>query len=400
MTETNTDQKTALEDLVNEKSNQVKAMQVSYSIRELRSMFEDGDINIQPEFQRIFRWTDQQRSSLIESLLLSIPLPAIFVSEVDDGSWEVIDGVQRLSTVFSFMGLNLKSPSDASSNDVDNIPDEEDTDELSAADNQRTETRSGFPLHGMEYLTVAEGMTWNDLPKRLQRKIETSRIDVTQVSNESSPEAKYNLFLRLNSGSTLSTQELRNGMLVMINYDFFSLMKKCSSYPPFIAITQVSKKKREQAFQDELVLRFFMQVEFEELKSRKSLANDFGDELTAWAKNKALSFSKSKQDADSLDLNLFKRTVDLVRKYGGNDVFRMYSAVTDSRKGPVSNAAFEFVMSGVAANIEKWEKQPEELENLLKDYWTYEPFSDNKGQGVNARERFPVMVSNGRKFFS
>lgn len=67
-------------------------------------LYRDGDIDIHPEFQRIFRWNSTQKSRLIESILLGIPIPPIFVSQRDDGVWDVIDGVQRLSTVLEFVG--------------------------------------------------------------------------------------------------------------------------------------------------------------------------------------------------------------------------------------------------------------------------------------------------------
>ena len=74
------------------------------SIGEIVTMYEDKEITIDPEFQRLFRWEIGQKSKLIESLLLGIPIPSIFVFEKDDGTWELIDGLQRISTILEFMG--------------------------------------------------------------------------------------------------------------------------------------------------------------------------------------------------------------------------------------------------------------------------------------------------------
>src|ERR1700688_408847 len=74
------------------------------SIGEIVSMYDNREIIIDPDFQRLFRWNNSQKSKLIESLLLGIPLPSIFVFEKDDGSWELIDGLQRISTILEFMG--------------------------------------------------------------------------------------------------------------------------------------------------------------------------------------------------------------------------------------------------------------------------------------------------------
>jgi hypothetical protein len=77
----------------------------SMSIGELTNLYRDNELDIHPEFQRFFRWSDEQKSRLIESLLLGIPIPSIFVQQRQDGVWDVIDGLQRLSTIFELQGL-------------------------------------------------------------------------------------------------------------------------------------------------------------------------------------------------------------------------------------------------------------------------------------------------------
>jgi hypothetical protein len=87
----------------------VKTDAYQMSIGEIVSMYENREIVIDPDFQRLFRWDIGQKSRLIESLLLGIPLPSIFVFERGDSSWELIDGLQRVSTVLEFMG-KLRAP--------------------------------------------------------------------------------------------------------------------------------------------------------------------------------------------------------------------------------------------------------------------------------------------------
>src|ERR1035441_6850567 len=79
------------------------------SIGEVVNMYDNREIIVDPEFQRLFRWNIGQKSKLIESLLLGIPLPSIFVFEKENGSWELIDGLQRVSTILEFMG-KLRAP--------------------------------------------------------------------------------------------------------------------------------------------------------------------------------------------------------------------------------------------------------------------------------------------------
>ncbi len=74
------------------------------SIGEVANLYKDDELVIRPAFQRLFRWSTYQKSRLIESILLGIPIPSIFVSQRDDGVWEVVDGLQRLLTILEFMG--------------------------------------------------------------------------------------------------------------------------------------------------------------------------------------------------------------------------------------------------------------------------------------------------------
>jgi len=74
------------------------------SIGELTNLYRDGELIIRPEFQRFFRWTSIQKSRLVESILLGIPLPSIFVAQTLGGVWEVVDGLQRVSTLLELQG--------------------------------------------------------------------------------------------------------------------------------------------------------------------------------------------------------------------------------------------------------------------------------------------------------
>jgi uncharacterized protein with ParB-like and HNH nuclease domain len=68
------------------------------------TMIKEGYIDISPAYQRHFRWTREKQSMLIESVYLGIPVPSLYMATNQDGSWEVVDGVQRLSTLIHFVG--------------------------------------------------------------------------------------------------------------------------------------------------------------------------------------------------------------------------------------------------------------------------------------------------------
>src|SRR5216683_474585 len=99
-----------LKDEITQAKRLVKTDAYQMSIGEIVSMYDNREIIVDPEFQRLFRWDLCQKKKLIESLLLGIPLPSIFVFEKEDGKWELIDGLQRVSTILEFMG-SLRAPS-------------------------------------------------------------------------------------------------------------------------------------------------------------------------------------------------------------------------------------------------------------------------------------------------
>jgi uncharacterized protein with ParB-like and HNH nuclease domain len=83
-----------LEQKISELRNELKTDRLDMSFGEIMSIFESGDLVISPEYQRAYRWTDEQKTRFIESILLGIPIPPIFVAEDTSGKWELVDGLQ------------------------------------------------------------------------------------------------------------------------------------------------------------------------------------------------------------------------------------------------------------------------------------------------------------------
>jgi uncharacterized protein with ParB-like and HNH nuclease domain len=97
----------SLQDEITLRANQIFRESYQMSIGELINLYKDDEMDIHPEFQRVFRWSEFQKTRLIESIMLNIPIPPIFVSQSDDGVWDIIDGVQRLSTIFQFVSISI-----------------------------------------------------------------------------------------------------------------------------------------------------------------------------------------------------------------------------------------------------------------------------------------------------
>lgn len=120
---------------IEEKRKEIHTDAYPMSIGELINLYVDNELDIHPEFQRIYRWTEVQKSRLIESILLGIPLPSFFVAQRDDGVWDVVDGLQRLSTIFSFLGIYK---------------------------DENGVTEPPLVLKGTEYLPALEGIAWSE----------------------------------------------------------------------------------------------------------------------------------------------------------------------------------------------------------------------------------------------
>lgn len=174
-------------------------------------------ISERPSFQRRYVWSNILASRLIESVLLNVPIPPCYLSQNEDFELDVIDGQQRLFSIYRFL------------------------------ENQ-------FPLSGLEILTDLNGLRLHEIPSKLQRKIKTHTLRLVAVTNESHPEIKFDVFQRLNTNTVpLNAQELRNCVFRGALND---LIKDVVSYEPWLAI--LNKRKPDKRMRDEeLVLRFF-----------------------------------------------------------------------------------------------------------------------------------------------
>ncbi|MGB2570303.1 DUF262 domain-containing protein [Micromonospora citrea] len=343
------------------------------SIGEVLSLYRDGDIDIHPEFQRIFRWDDNQKSRLVESILLGIPIPAIFVSQRDDGIWDVIDGVQRLSTIFEFVGVYR---------------------------DHNNQLLPPTTLRETEYLPDLAGYRWEVsgpagrvFTDAMRRDFKRAKLDFRIIRKESDENAKYDMFQRLNSGTELSPQEARNCLLVMLNPRMFDELASLAESSDFQNAVPLSDQKKVEAYRQELVLRFFCQADFG--SGDTEMREEYGDYLTRWMRSAAKDYGTRES---KIAPELFRRTFRVLNLALGEDAFRRFDG--DRHLGPFSIASFEFVTSGVAAHIDKWEQSPPaELRARVEQVWTAREFRDNSGTGVSPRRRVPRLVNRSREFF-
>ncbi|PKR38466.1 hypothetical protein CU560_09050 [Serratia ureilytica] len=211
------------------KERTVKTQTIEYDLETLVKKIKKGVIKLNPEYQRKHRWNDESSSRLIESLILNIPIPFVYISQdidVDEeidtetSRFSVIDGQQRLTAIFNFFN-------------------------------------NEYPLQGLEVIEKLNGVYYKDLPSFLIRRLEERSIRCLRIDSTVDQQVKYDIFERLNSGSVkLESQELRNATC---RGPFKDLVKKLVSDKNFISTCKLApNSKRVQKMEDEeLVLRFF-----------------------------------------------------------------------------------------------------------------------------------------------
>jgi hypothetical protein len=368
----------SLKSEIDERRLAIKTDSYSMSIGELMNIYEAEELDLHPDFQRFFRWTDEQKTRLIESILLGIPLPPIFVSQRADGVWDVIDGLQRLSAIFQFAGI-LK-------------------------DSGGTKVQP-LKLLKAKYLPSLERKSWEDRDNpgnpdvfTLQQRIDVKRakIDVNIILRESSSDAKYDMFERLNTGGTqLSDQEVRNCLLLMSNKKFFSWIEELAVCQEFVNVVAITERAMEERYDMELVVRFvtLRTIDITELRR----IDDVGTFLT----DRVIDLSKS-----SIDLaeegRIFRKTFSLLDGAMSDDSFRRYAAQKGRFMGGFLVSAFEVVGLGLGHHAGAWddtEADRARIKDIAQSIWQNDDFTRHQGSGVAGTDRIRHTVPLGRRLF-
>jgi hypothetical protein len=298
------------------------------SIGEITNIYKDGELIINPIFQRLFRWNDSQKSKLVESILIGIPLPSIFVYETAEGKWELVDGLQRISTLLEFLGLltddggNKKSPS---------------------------------ALESTKYLPSLHNIVWEkspyipdlsedeqeELPKTLQLSIRRSRMSVEILKRPSDAHTKYDLFQRLNGGGSVANpQELRNCVIVMVNEPFFVQLKTLSEWPNFAQLLQITDDQKENQRDLEYLTRFLV-YGYVEYDGKLDVEEYIDNGIIKIAEEQLLGPAAEQA---------FRDTFYLLHDALGENALKKYS--DGAFRGRVGLTALEIVAVGVLANLE------------------------------------------------
>lgn len=363
----------SLQEEITKKSSEIYREAYQMSIGELINLYRDEELDIHPEFQRVFRWSDYQKTKLIESIMLNIPIPQIFVSQREDGTWDVIDGVQRLSTIFQFVGI---------------LKDEE------------GKYIPPLILEATDDLPSLAGMKWqgNDelsFSKEQQLILKRARLDVIIIKKESDSNTKYELFQRLNTGgSLLSDQEVRNCLVIMSNRNIYELIQKLSNNASYEKCIKISERKSGEQYDQEMIVRLLVadHIEWSDISKYKDFSELLDKEILKICDDANYNI------ADITDR--FEKTFDLLAGLFGEDVFRKYE--NGKYTGPFLASAFQTIAFGVMSNIEailKTEDKNKWLQEKVKAVYLEDIYIRNTIPGVRAIPRYKELSIWGRDYF-
>lgn len=369
-----------LERQIADERTRLSTDRMDISFGELINMYKAGELVIRPEYQRLFRWTRNQKTTLIESILLGIPVPPIFVAEDGNGIWELVDGLQRVSTIISFFGelddQLLKISTDEVSEESIN---EENSYEGEENNINRWILESGSLIEDLE------GFDVDTLPKKYIINLKRAVCRVEILRGESNTAMKYELFKRLNSGgSKLTPQEIRNAIYRGIDPKVNLLTEELSKNQDFKDLVSISTQKKKELYDQELILRFVAFLNnIDEINSNTEIFLDrFMEQAVKDTNFNAEYYSE-----------IFTSAIKMLKEKCGDTVFK-------NERNTFVPAYYEGIMIGIAQNIEKYEEEPQLIQkkvDLLKRDNDFRKFS---GSASNSRSRIKNRLKRANEIFS
>lgn len=343
------------------------------SIGEIASMYEADEIQINPAFQRLFRWQIDQKSRLIESILLSIPLPSVFVFERDDNVWELIDGLQRLATIFEFMGI-LKNP----------------------------ETGQRMPhsvLVGTKYLPLLDGVVWEDqtdakpsVSRGQQISLKRARISVEILRRGSDEKSKFDLFQRLNGGgSPLTAQEMRNCIILMHDPALHAKIMEIAGSKMFLATVQRSKNQIEKQEHVEYAVRLLVYT---------FIPHDQRVDVQPYLDDGVLQLSGIEEERAINFIDLVRGVFGLINDAVGVNGLKRFN--DGQFVGRVGLVGLEVIAAGIAynlASIQRLDAPVGFVERRIKEFWENPDASAFGRAGVRGSDRLRRTLPFGQQWF-
>jgi len=305
---TNTAKLTKLQSQLDSERRMVSFDSYDMTVRQLLEMFEEQAIFVPPEYQRQFVWDETRESQLVESIFLGIPVPSLFMATNNDSTWEIVDGVQRLSTIAHFMS------------EKDNLI-------------KKIGREAPLVISGLEKLSELDGLSFPNLPKSLQLLFQTRPVRVTVLNDKSDLSVRFDLFERLNTGGvSLTNQEIRN---CIFRGGFNDELKKLSISKEFLRAVRLKESDKKNGTSEEYILRFFAYLD-----NRDSFDHSVKGFLNEYMK------AQSSKIISPAKMRLFKDSMNILAKAFPGGITRGQASTT-------SAVLYEALAVGVALAIKE-----------------------------------------------
>lgn len=324
------------------------------SVSDIVAMINSGDIFLNPDYQRNYIWDNKKSSLLIESFLLNVPIPVIYVSEDDDGVWNVVDGLQRLETLRRFFA-------------------------------------NEFRLRGLEVLKELNGIQYSTINPKAARLLRNGILRIILIFKESHPDIKYEIFMRLNRGSIrLTEQELRNCLYRGEFNDLLNELRENKKYLEMIGLSAPHKRMNDA----ELILRYFTISDSYDHNSNNLFESYTGKVVSSMNKYAEAKKKANKNEIDRLR-TLFDTTVDKVHAVFGATAFKKLNPDGSLESKRINRAIMDMIM----VSFEHFDRSElvlhkEEIIALLRDLpQTNEDFNNALTIGTSDRKQLQYRLS-------
>lgn len=323
-----------------------------FSLLTISQMVVNGSINLSPHYQRRDRWNGVKQSKLIESFILNVPVPPVYLAEEEYGDYSVIDGKQRITAISNYL------------------------------DNQ-------YKLSGLDNFDELNGKYFKDLPQAIRNALSVRPyLRVVTLLRQSDPNLKYEVFLRLNTGGELlKPQEIRN---VAFDGTFNRLLYDLSENEILKMKLNIKSEKSPsyRKMEDlELILRFFtLSSRYREMSGVLSKAmNDYMSD------NK----QADKNTIENLRL-LFNNTIDTCNTFWPNVLFNKPIA-NDSWRSQLISPLYDAQMVAVtlltSEQIEELKEIPTQIIQMTRELFkTNEEFVNATTQATNNRTNIVARI--------
>jgi hypothetical protein len=272
----------------------------------LLARLKEGELDLSPDFQRRANiWDEERKSSLIESILLRIPIPSFYVSEDKEGNYTVVDGLQRVCAIAHFV----------------------DVDALNKAVGVKF---NALRLIGLQSLPYGD-KSFAELPRPLQRRIKETELTLHIIRANTPEDVKFNIFSRINQGGLpLTAQEIRNAIY---RGEWRKRVRHLAESQLFLDVTN-RKIKGERMEDIELVLRFVALFTFGSNRPDDQNLDEFLNDTVG---NRSIKWTNGEWFAIE---DAFQRALTAAPKVFGPFAFRKYFGPDQARR-PINRGLFE-----------------------------------------------------------